>query len=273
MLRAALLPLPLGLLIACSAPTPPDTGSQPAATTQATAAIADPAQPTGLSIDASHLVNNHWLLTSAATAGNQPIDVLFPNEETPLQLDFNDGRLSISGGCNRHSGSYQIQGETLSVGSLASTRRACAAPLMDADRAIAAQLAAPLQIKAIDSGQLLLVSASGDTLSWRGEPTAETRYGGTAQTVFWEVAAQTVPCPQQATQQCLQVRPVHYDDKGIKQGEPGPFSAFAGTIEGYEHQPGTRHILRLKQFTLPAADARGNTTAQVLDMVVESDNG
>ena len=268
MLRTALLPLPLALLMAC-APTPPDTDAQAAATAPDVVPAA-----TGLSIDAGHLDANHWLLTSAASADNQPIDALFPNEEVPLQLDFIDGRLSISGGCNRHSGSYQIQGQTLSVGSLASTRRACAAPLMEADRAIAAQLASPLQIQAIDSGQLLLVSASGDTLSWRAEPTAQTRFGSAGETVFWEVAAQTVACNNGGVAaQCLQVRPVHYDAQGIKQAVSTDFAPFHGQIEGYEHRPGTRHILRLKQFTLPAADAQGNTTAQVLDMVVESDNG
>ena len=271
MLRIALLPLPLALLMACSAPTSPDTDAQAVAAADVAPSPAPAAS--GLSIDASHLDANHWLLTSAASADNQPIDALFPNEEVPLQLDFNEGRLNISGGCNRHSGSYQIQGQTLSVGSLASTRRACAAPLMEADRAIAAQLASPLQIQAIDSGQLLLVSASGDTLSWRGEPTAQTRFGSAGETVFWEVAAQTVACHNGgAAAQCLQVRPVHYDAQGIKQAVSTDFAPFHGQIEGYEHRPGTRHILRLKQFTLPAADAQGNTTAQVLDMVVESEN-
>lgn len=274
MLRTALLPLPLCLLMACSAPTAPDTGSQPAATPDAPAATADASAPTGLSIDASQLGANHWLLTSAASADNRPIDVLFPNEETPLQLDFHDGRLSVSGGCNRHSGSYRIQGDTLTVGALASTRRACAQPLMDADAAIAAQLGAPLQVKAIDAGQLLLVSASGDTLSWRSEPTAQTRFGSAGETVFWEVAPQTVACNTGGVAAtCLQVRPVHYDAQGLKQPVNTDFAPFHGQIEGYEHRPGTRNILRLKQFTLATADATGNTTAQVLDLVVESDNG
>ena len=267
MLRATLLTLPLALLVACSPSTPAQGGPD---TDAASAPVQELPAASGLSIDASHLTANHWLLASASDKANAPIDILFPNEEAPLQLDFGDGGLSISGGCNQQSGSYQIQGETLTVGPLAATRRACAEALMQADSAISAQLAAPLQIKAIDAGQLLLVSADGSTLSWRGEPTARTRFAGPGEQVFWEVAATTVACPGDAARQCLQVRPVVYDQQGLKQGEPGPYAAFAGTIEGYEHQPGTRSILRLKHFPLPTPAADGSQDAYVLDMVVES---
>ena len=267
MLRASLLTLPLALLVACSPSTPAQGGTDTDAANAA--AQAQPAA-SGLTIDASHLVANHWLLTSASDPANAPIDALFPNEEAPLQLDFNEGRLSISGGCNQQSGSYQIEGETLTVSALVSTRRACDEALMQADRVIAERFGAPLQVKAIDAGQLLLVSASGDTLSWRGEPTAQTRFGSQGEQVFWEVAATTVACPDDAGKQCLQVRPLVYDVQGLKQGEPGPYAAFAGTIEGYEHQPGTRNVLRLKHFALPAPAADGSSDAYVLDMVVES---
>lgn len=175
MLRVALLPLPLALLMACSAPVPPhDTAPTPAsAPTNDTATIATPPSapaPTGLRVELDRLTGGQWLLTSAATAAQQPIDALFADEETPLQLSFDNGQLQVRGGCNTLTGSYQITQDTLSVNALAATRRACAAPLMQADAAISAQLAAPLQVLAIDGGQLLLVSASGDTLSWRAAP-------------------------------------------------------------------------------------------------------
>ena len=266
MLRATLLTLPLALLTACA----PSTPTPPNAMDTATAATAAP-EPSGLEIDPGQLGANHWLLTSATDAGNQPIDVLFPNEEVPLQLDFAEGRIHISGGCNQHNGSYQLDQQTLLIGALAATQRACAQPLMDADQALAAQFSKPLQVKAIDSGQLLLVSADGATLSWRGEPTAQTRFGGPGETVFWEVAAQTVACPGNdgSQGQCLQVRPVVYDANGIKQGQPGPYQPFNGKIEGYQHQPGTGSILRLKHYRAAAGNDDGNG-AYVLDMVVES---
>ena len=145
---------------------------------------------------------------------------------------------------------------------------------MAADQAIAAQFSKPLQVKAIDSGQLLLVSADGATLSWRGEPTAQTRFGGPGETVFWEVAAQRKPCSHgvMANAQCLQVRPVHYSAEGIKQPASADFSPFYGEIEGYQHQPGTRNILRLKRYPVANPPADGSSLAYVLDLVVESEN-
>lgn len=266
MLRPALLTLPLALLTACAPSTP-----TPASQAVDSQTSVSPAESTGLTVDASQLGANHWLLTSATDAGNQPIDVLFPNEDVPLQLDFAEGRIHISGGCNQHNGSYRLEQQTLVIGPLAATERACEPALMAADQAIADQFSKPLQVKAIDSGQLLLVSADGATLSWRGEPTAQTRFGGPGETVFWEVAAQTVACPGNdgSQGQCLQVRPVVYDANGIKQGQPGPYQPFNGKIEGYQHQPGTGSILRLKHYRAAAGNDDGNG-AYVLDMVVES---
>lgn len=174
MLRPVLLSLPLGLFVACSTPvSPPDAGSaaQPAVDTTATAPTAGAAPPSGLQVEVDRLAAEvSWLLTSAASAGQQPIDALFADEDAPLQLRFDNGQLQVSGGCNLLTGSYQVSADSLRVGPLAATRRACPAALMQADAAITAQLSAPLQVLAIDAGQLLLVSANGDTLSWRAAP-------------------------------------------------------------------------------------------------------
>lgn len=267
MLRATLLILPVALLVACSPSSPDDTAGNASANAGQTA-------PAGLSVDPAQLAANHWLLSSASTADNNAIDVLFPNEEKPLQLDFLDERISISGGCNQHNGSYSLNGQTLSIGQLASTQRACAQELMDADQAIAGQLARPLQVQALDSGQLLLVSADGASLSFRAEPTARTRFGGEGETVFLEVAPQTKPCdhPLMADAQCLQTRQILYSEAGLKQGEPGEFAHFHGEIEGYEHRPGVRNVLRVKRYTIANPPADGSSLAYVLDMVVENED-
>jgi heat shock protein HslJ len=48
---------------------------------------------------------------------------------TTLTVSFGgDGRISGSGGCNTFSGSYRADAEKLSIGPLAATRKACAAP-------------------------------------------------------------------------------------------------------------------------------------------------
>jgi heat shock protein HslJ len=49
--------------------------------------------------------------------------------ETPLTVTFGaDGRVSGNAGCNAFMGRYSVDDQTISVGPLASTRRACAAP-------------------------------------------------------------------------------------------------------------------------------------------------
>ena len=54
-----------------------------------------------------------------------------------------DGMLHGSGGCNDYNGSYVLNGESLSIGPLATTRKACEEPIMEQeDRFLAALQAA-----------------------------------------------------------------------------------------------------------------------------------
>ncbi|WP_305806030.1 META and DUF4377 domain-containing protein [Stenotrophomonas sp. YIM B06876] len=262
--RTILLILPLALLAACS--KPPAT---PDATPSAVAAPAATA-----TIDSAALAANHWRLSEASDATGQRLDALFARADQPLTLDFSDGRISVSNTCNRMGGSYTVDGATLTVGSLASTLMACADPgLMALDQAVGERLEGALEGKMPEAGTLQLVNAQGDVLTFRGEPTAETRYGGEGETVFLEVGAQTRPCSNGLTKdaQCLQTREIHYAENGVKQGEPGPFGNFHGTIEGYTHQAGVRNVLRLKRYTVANPPADGASQAYVLDMVVESE--
>ncbi|MBP7242379.1 META domain-containing protein [Amaricoccus sp.] len=47
-----------------------------------------------------------------------------------------DGRLTGRGGCNRFTGAYSVDGETLTVGPVAATRMACPEPAMSAEAAL-----------------------------------------------------------------------------------------------------------------------------------------
>jgi len=50
-------------------------------------------------------------------------------EGTVVTAEFGvDGRLAGSGGCNRYSGEYALEGDRLAIGPLASTRKACLEP-------------------------------------------------------------------------------------------------------------------------------------------------
>ena len=237
---------------------------------------ASPAAPAPSAL-AAELPRQHWHLQDATTSDGTRIDALFARADKPLQLDFDKGRLAISNTCNRMGGSYAVAGGTLTVGRLASTMMACADPkLMALDREAGKRLegALSMALAAGDVSQLTLINAAGDRLVFAGTPTADTVYGGPGERIFLEVAAQTKACshPLIPDMQCLQVRELQYDDKGLKVGTPGAFGNFYDSIEGYTHQPGVRNVLRLQRYTRQNVPADASKYAYVLDMVVESAN-
>lgn len=259
-----LLPLVLPLaLAACSAPP---QGEPPAQTTTAPAAAA--------AIDAKALGANHWKLAEAHDAQGRALEALLVRAEAPVQLDFADGRVAVGNTCNRMGGGYAIEGNQLKFNRFASTMMACVDPKLAAlDQEVGKRLEGALTAETPDAATLKLTTASGDVLVFKGEPTAETRYGGPGEKAFLEVAAETRPCshPLIPDMQCLQVRELQYDDKGLKVGTPGEFGNFYGNIEGYEHEPGVRNVLRVKRFRIANPPADAPNQAYVLDMVVESE--
>ena len=75
-----------------------------------------------LSTDQRVLTGIDWRLVSLGPAGSET-DVV---PGTTVTARFGeDGRVGGSTGCNTYSGSYEVRGDTISVGRLASTRRAC----------------------------------------------------------------------------------------------------------------------------------------------------
>ena len=49
---------------------------------------------------------HHWQLTARDGRDGKRIDALFARADKPVQLDFDDGRVSISNTCNRMGGGY-----------------------------------------------------------------------------------------------------------------------------------------------------------------------
>ena len=266
---ALLLPIALAACtgtVSTQAPVTPPAPEPPAS----------PAAPAPSAL-AAELPRQHWHLQDATTSDGTRIDALFARADKPLQLDFDKGRLAISNTCNRMGGSYAVADGTLTVGRLASTMMACADPkLMALDREAGKRLegALSMALAAGDVSQLTLINAAGDRLVFAGTPTADTVYGGPGERIFLEVAAQTKACshPLIPDMQCLQVRELQYDDKGLKVGTPGAFGNFYDSIEGYTHQPGVRNVLRLQRYTRQNVPADASKYAYVLDMVVESAN-
>ncbi len=266
MKRFALLTLSVALAACARAPQEPP--AQPAATpaTSTTAAALDP----------SVLGGHHWVLANAVDAKGRRIDALFARADKPVRVDFADGRIAVSNTCNRMMGSYALDGAKLTIGDMASTLMACTDPKMTAlDGAVGTQLRGPLTA-ALQPGAtpvLTLTGADGNVMTFHGEATAQTRYGGPGETMFFEVAAQAQPCshPLIPGKQCLQVREVHYDDKGLETGKRGDWQPLFQDIEGFEHVDGTRNVVRVKRFTIQDPPADAPSVAYVLDMVVESE--
>ncbi len=80
-----------------------------------------------------------------------------------ITLAFEGGRASGSGGCNRFTGSYEEDGESVSFGQLASTRMACLDEVMSAETAYFAALESVSSWSATE-GELVLSDSSGQEL-------------------------------------------------------------------------------------------------------------
>jgi heat shock protein HslJ/uncharacterized lipoprotein NlpE involved in copper resistance len=223
---------------------------------------------------AHELQDHRWTLQTAIDADGKPLDALLvPGHPFVIHLDGE--RIGIQGGCNQLSGSWRLDpGNQLKVGPLASTMKACEAPLMAADKAMSLLLAQPLQAR-LEPGQaptLHLLSPGRQTLSFLGQRTPQSLYGAPTR-IFLEVAPQRVACTptQMPPTTCLQVRERQFDDQGLRVGEPGPWQTFYGDIEGYKHQPGVSNVLRIDRFSRSQPTADASAYVYVLDLVVESE--
>lgn len=268
-MKIALFLLPLALA-ACT-PTPDAGKTENPASTATAASSAVEATPA-----TANLADYHWQLSDAVDASQQRLDDLFGNASQPLQLDFSSDRVSVRNACNNISGGYQVVDGHLVTTPLVQTMMACAEPaLMQREATIKAVLQAQPTLtvtRSANTPQLVLVG-DGKTLSFTGQPTAETRYGSAGTIEFLEVAATTTPCnhPLQPNTSCLKVRELHYGENGVRKGEPGDWRTLAQSIEGYTHQPDVRNVLRVKRYTLAQPPADASSVAYVLDMVVESE--
>lgn len=259
--RHSFQPVVLGLLLALSGAC--SRGESPPTT---------PASGASTGVAQTALERHHWQLVEATGADGARIADLFPNPERPIQLDFAEGRVSVSNACNRMGGSYTLTGEQLSVGGLMQTEMACPEPLMRAESAIARIVRAGGALRLEGADVLVWTSPANETLRFRGEPTADARYGGPGERVFFEVDAQRTPCshPEMPDFQCLRVREIRYNDQGIVESR-GEWENFYQQIEGYTHEPGVRNVLRLQRYRVANPPADGSSLAYVLDMIVESE--
>ena len=113
------------------------------------------------------------------------------------------------------------------------------------------------------------MAANGQAYEFIGKMTPETKYQGQAETIFLEISPDTKQCTGVTQQSCLQVKEVKYDQNGLKTQVDKDWTLFYDQIEGFQHSPNERQIIRVKRFEIkhPAADQ--SKYAYIFDMAVE----
>jgi heat shock protein HslJ len=105
------------------------------------------------------LEGTEWTLVSG-------LDVEVPDDATPT-LTLADGTASGFGGCNQYSGSYELDGDSLSIGPVAATMMACEEPKMAVEQAYVPALE-DVDAWTVDSGELILTSEGDEILRYSG---------------------------------------------------------------------------------------------------------
>lgn len=294
-LKLALLPSLLAAGLALSACQDPSSANDAASDTATTSEAVDlgadetSANPTDTATtDAAmtpdqqmitNLSRYRWTLATATDSTAQPLTSLMAiKDQVVLNFNQNQGQSTVgySVGCNMMSAAYQLQGSTLSTEDSMSTKMSCA-DLNAAENRLNELMQGDSQLSLIEGEKPMLTQVTGDasTLVWAGKLTAQAKYNTKGETVFWAVDAATKPCTDNSAQQCLQVKPVFYDDQGIKTGE-GELIEFSGNIDDYQHDDKHNDVLRLQRYKLDNLDGNkektnvaGEEYAYVLDTIIE----
>lgn len=195
--------------------------------------------------------------------------------DKPLVLNFNDQqRLSIATGCNTQGTSWKIEKGQIVTADLMSTMMACSPKLMKQEQfssSLFAKRTIPfvLNTQDVNKPTLTLIDATGQKIVFEGKMTPETQYQTQAETIFLEISPETKKCTGVAPQTCLQVREIKYTKNGVKTQVDKDWTLFYNHIEGFEHNPNERQIIRVKRYEIknPAADQ--SKYAYVHDMTIE----
>jgi heat shock protein HslJ len=83
-----------------------------------------------------------------------------------ITVNFEDGQVSGNGGCNSYSGEYQVHGDRIEFGMLASTLMACADPAMMEQETIFMGALGDARSFEIVDGQLQIHGSDGETLTF-----------------------------------------------------------------------------------------------------------
>lgn len=233
-----------------------------------------------LILNTATLADYHWQLLSAKDKQGEPLSALEAIKDQvrlKFYLQQSTQYASFTVGCNSMSGNFTISNQQLKIGDVMSTEMYCE-DLDPAERLMAQLMPGNSKLKlsvenpsksALTQPLLTQEFATGEALVWQGTATAEAKYQQQPDLVFWEVNHQLQDCPNPNQKTCLKVRPVYYDEQGIKKGV-GDWDIFVDNIEGYNHDSSVDTVLRLKRFTVDPVEVKGKQFVYVFDRIVES---
>lgn len=221
------------------------------------------------------LARYRWTLLDIDDKSGGPVITTLVDIKEQVTLLFNQNQgqntLNYSVGCNTISAVYKLQGQTLTTEESMSTKMLCE-DLNKAENRLNTLMQGSSQLSLTEGENPVLtqVTSNAITLTWEGKLTSQAKYNSKGETVFWAVNAKKVACADDSSEMCLQVKPITYDDQGIKVSE-GEWSAFTGEIDGYQHDGMHDEVLRLQRYELDSNEsAEGEEYAYVLDAVIES---
>ena len=286
--KSALLPSMLAIslaLNACQDASVPTDANLESADTNVSTADADIANNNATLAKASemsaeeqmieNLARYRWTLLDIDDKSGGPVITTLVDIKNQVMLSFkqNQGHntLNYGVGCNTMSAGYELQGHTLTTEDSMSTKMLCE-NLNKAENRLDTlmQGTSELSVTEGDNPVLTQVTSNAVTLTWKGRLTSQAKYNSKGETVFWAVNANETVCSNNSLEMCLQVKPVTYNDQGIKVSE-GKWTAFNGEIDGYEHDGKHDEVLRLQRYQLDSDKvSEGEEYAYVLDAVIES---
>ena len=83
------------------------------------------------------------------------------------QLRFEGERVAGTAGCNRFTGGWRQEGQTISFGTLALTRMACPPPVMEVESRLLALLQAATNVRFTPGGDAIITAPGGRILTLR----------------------------------------------------------------------------------------------------------
>jgi heat shock protein HslJ len=112
--------------------------------------------------EATAFTGTTWVATMLNN-GREGVESVLEGSEATAEFD-DEGRVAGSSGCNRYTGPYTLDGETIQVGDLAGTRMACADPGLTEQEELFLTALEQAAVARVDGDTLELRDGDGDLL-------------------------------------------------------------------------------------------------------------